>query len=104
MEDWHDYISVIGGSVEAAGVAALVLCAAVYGVLRTLHAIRHRGQHTWRSDLRPLRWAGPIAFILVFLPGVLLGFLLSNACGTSSSAEFTAPDGNHRLVYRFNKT
>ena len=98
MEDWHEYISVIGASLKVGGVVALVLCAAVYGVLRTLHAVRLRGHHTWRSDLRPLCWVGPIAFILIFLPGVLLGVFLSQSCGTSNSVEFRAPDGNHRLV------
>ena len=34
MEDWHAYVSVIGGSFEAASIVALVICVAVYGGLR----------------------------------------------------------------------
>lgn len=102
MEDWHDYVSVIGESFVVASIVASVACAAISGVLRALGAVGFRPHSSWRGDLRPLRWVAPVALVLIFVPGVLLGFLLSGACGTSSVTEFPAPDSNHRLaVYGF---
>ena len=99
MEDWHDYASVVGGSIEVAGVVAFVVSALIYVVLRLLHVIPPlRKQHTWRTDLRPLRWVGPIVFVLVFLPSLFLGWLFSGTCGTSNSEEFRSPDNQHKIV------
>ena len=103
MEDWHDYASVIGGSVGAALAVALIVSVGIYSILRVLHTIpRFRNQHTWRTDLRPIRWISLTAFVLVLLPGLFLGWLFSDACGTSSSEEFGSPDGKYKIaVYAF---
>jgi hypothetical protein len=99
MGDWQEYVSAIGGALRAASVVALLTAVGIYSFLRLLHAIpRLRKQHTWRTDLRPIRWVGPTAFVLVFLPGLFLGWLFSDMCGTSNSKEFRSPDGNHKVV------
>lgn len=97
--DWYDCVSVIGGSFEAACIVALAVSAVVYFGLRLLHAIpRLRRQHTWRTAFFPLRWVGPIAFALVLFPGVLIGWVTSDLCGTSQSEEFRSPDGKQKIV------
>ena len=103
MEDWHDYVSLIIGSVEAAGVVALLVSAIVYVVLRLLHVIPQlQQQHTWRTNLRPLRWVGPTVFVVFFLPILFFGWMFSGGCGTSNSQEFRSPDGEHKIVvYEF---
>ena len=103
MEDWHAYASVIGGSVGAALAVSLIVSVGIYSILRVLHSVpRFRNQHTWRTDLRPIRWISLTAFILVLLPGFFLGWLFSDLCGTGNSEEFGSPDGKHKIaVYSF---
>lgn len=103
MEDWHDYASVIGGSAAVAFALAFIVSVGTYSIRRVFHAIpRFRHQHTWRTDLLPIRWVSPAVFILVLLPGLFLGWLFSDVCGTGSNQEFGSPDGKHKIaVYSF---
>jgi len=103
MEDWHDVVSLIIGSLALAAAIALIVCLLIYGILRLLRLNRRfRKQHTWKSDLRATSLIGAVLFAVAFVPAIFIGNLLSGMCGTSHVTEVPSPDSKHKIVvYNF---
>jgi hypothetical protein len=99
MVDWQDLIDSIRFGVMGGAMGALI-----GGVIFTAGAILYapfrqpRARRSLWTTLRPLRWVGPVAFVLGFTPCVFLSWLLADACGASHVNQFPSPDGQHRIV------
>jgi hypothetical protein len=103
MEDWHDLISLITEIFPFALVFGLAVSVFAYLVIRLVHLRpKIRNLHQWRSDLRPAVIVGGIFFLVVFIPGVFIGYLFSGGCGTGDITEIPSPDNQHKIVvYNF---